>query len=466
MRQSIVAIFGILFQAAIGSSALAAYPGVCTLVTYKKTPGITLNYNTVPSASLANDGTMTWGSPTTSLWGTNVNRIDFIVWWKETPTGTWNAKGANYNYFPNSYTPNQANFKEVNSTSLSAADVNALYPQCVGQCAGQQGQAADPVLVGLPYNADYYGTVGICSNNCQIKPTGGVVLSQYANDGSGWTVGPWGYTGQECTPGVTPAKPNQPSPEEQCENQRDACQAQCDGRAFEHNCTTGTCECFGSPGYNADPPKDPTTPTGDPGSPSVPNPQTPTGDPGVGGNQLGAQISNQAKQIAQGDAQLGQLGGINSKLGAVISNQAKQLGQGDTMIDYERRQLAELKEIKDELKDQNNPDNPGVPGNLTLDAGVGDAKDWTEHDDPVQVGQDRANQVLQSTPDAPDLPMNLNLQLSGAPALSGTMFGKTVEIRFDRPWMQTGYSVMAALLVGIGYLQVFLMINRTITGDR
>lgn len=114
-------------------------------------------------------------------------------------------------------------------------------------------------------------------------------------------------------------------------------------------------------------------------------------------------------------------------------------------------------------KPQNDPVNPGVPDDLVLDTGVGDSQNWTEYDDPAQVAQNRiATETQNYTPSAGSLPLDMNLNISGSPVLSGVMYGKTVEIRFDRPWMQTGYSIMAALLVGIGYLQVFLMINRTI----
>lgn len=108
------------------------------------------------------------------------------------------------------------------------------------------------------------------------------------------------------------------------------------------------------------------------------------------------------------------------------------------------------------------PSNPGVPDNLELDTSVGDAKNWTQYDDPSQVAQNRANQDFQNIPSAGPLPLQMDINVSGSPALSGVMFGRTIEIRFDRPWMQTGYSIMATMLVGIGYLQVFLMINRTI----
>lgn len=332
-------------------------------------------------------------------------------------------------------------------------------------CASKTNQASDPILIGMPYNAAYYQTVGVCQDNCIQKPSGPVILSQYANDGSGWTVGPWSYTGSPCVAGVTPAKPTQPSPADQCENMRNACEAKCEGRAYVFDCNTGSCQCFGAPGYTENQPETPTTKTNDPGSPAVPSAQTPVTDPGTGGNQLGAQIQNQGKQIAQGDAQLGQLGGINGKLGAVISNQKAQIDQGDKIIDYQRENLGATEQIRDTLKKWEHEAIPGLPTIPGDDTTIPNTKNWTEHDNPATVGADRANREIAKFGTMTPSPLNFNVTANGsAPALTGTMFGRQLEIRFDRPWMETGYSIMHALFIGIGYLQVFLMVHKVMTG--
>lgn len=328
-------------------------------------------------------------------------------------------------------------------------------------CEQLANTPGDTTLVGMPYHAQYYETVGVCSEGCVQKPSGSVIMEKFASDGSGYIIGPWSYTGDQCTAGVTAAIPAQPSQEEVCGELRNACEAKCAGAAYTFDCTTGGCECTGPPSYATDPAKDPTVPTTDPGAPALPADQTAVANPG-GDAQLGAQIDNQGKQISQGNAQLGQLGAINNKLASVIANQGKQLGQGDDIIDYQRRQLGALEDIRNQMKEDGRVENPGVPGNLELDTGVGDAKEWGEHDDWQQVAQDRANRDLQNLPGSTPLPLDFDLTASGSPVLSGVMYGRTIEIRFDRPWMQTGYSIMAALLVGIGYLQVFLMINRTL----
>lgn len=347
----------------------------------------------------------------------------------------------------------------------------AQYLTCPNNaCAAKTGQPIYndslnyPVLTKLPYHAAYYTTVGVCIDSCVAKPNGPVILDQYASDNSGYTVGPFAFTGEPCTE-TTAQPPPQPTPDEVCANTRNACEAQCDGKAYQHDCEAGSCECFGAPSYSTDPPVEPTEPTPDPATPSAPAQQTAVADPG-GDAQSSAQIANQAKQIQQQNDQNTQLGSLNNKLSAMISNQAKALGQGDKIIDYNRQQLGILKDIRDKLNEDSTGSNPGVPGSVNYDSSIGNEKDWGEHDNFSQVGHDRAlrEQSLQSA--SPGMPLSFSLHASGGPALSGQMFGRTVEIRFDRPWMETGYSLMKVLFVGIGYLQVFLMVNRTILNDR
>lgn len=169
--------------------------------------------------------------------------------------------------------------------------------------------------------------------------------------------------------------------------------------------------------------------------------------------------------MGQGDAQLGQLGGINSKLGAVIANQAKQLGQGDKILDYERRSLGVQEDIRNKLNEWGNQEVPGLPQYGEIDGSLGDAKNWSEYDNYVEVGQGRASREI-AIAESQELrsPLTFGVTANGASSvLSGQMMGKTIGIRFDRPWMETGYSIMHAIFIGLGYLQAFLMINSTFT---
>lgn len=350
----------------------------------------------------------------------------------------------------------------------TSSQVNSAYPggcPAPDPCEGLEGQPGAPVYTGLPYDAQTYEETGICDNGCAAKPAAGPILNSYAADGSGYIIGPWIYTGGPCEAGVTSELPPQPEPEDQCKEGESACQAHCQGKVFQFNCDTGQCECFGPGSYTPDPPLDPTTPTPDPGSPAVPGAQTPATDPG-GDAQLGAQIENQGKQIGQGDAQLAQLGAINNKLGAVISNQGKQIGQGDTAIDYARRQLGALEDIRNELAEENNADVPGLPDQPELDGSIPDTKNWTEYDDAETIGQEQGQKQIDIIEGAQgDSPFTFGINTSGSdPCLSGPMFGTQIDICFNRPWMLTGYAIMNGITISIGYLQAFLMIQRVVTG--
>lgn len=477
MRKVLLIAMGIFCCA---NDLYAAWPGACTIVAH------------VANCSSPNSGNYSLGTgvtynPSTGsfsgytykteyLTNPNVCSVTWASYYKESEGTTWVLKSQSTAVLHHPYPPDLLD--SIRVTSLSPLTLNSLYPTCssVPHCRDKRGQSIDssdsyPIYTGLPYHAQYYQTVGLCVNGCKAVPSGPVILDQYASDGSGYTVGPWSYTGDECVPSVTPSPPPQPSPEELCENQKNACAAKCSGKAYSVDCNAGSCECFGAPSYNTDPPLEPTTPEENPSAPPVPANQTPQSDPG-GDAQLGAQINNQAKQIDQGNAQLGQLGAVNSKLGAVIGNQAKQIGQGDKMLDYQRQQLgatkdgnSTLKDIDDKLDEMLTSDVPSLPSHNEIDGSLGDEKDWNQYDNIDQVGEDKANRAI-AIAEKQDLqsPLNFNITTTGSsPVLSGQMMGRTVEIRFDRPWMETGYSIMHAIFIGIGYLQAFLMINSTFT---
>jgi len=350
--------------------------------------------------------------------------------------------------------------------TFSSPAATAALPGCpaANPCEEQQGQPGAFMYVGLPYDSQTYSETGICDNGCVAKPSAGVTSDTYADDGSGYIIGPWTYTGDQCEAGVTSDLPPQP-PQEQIDDAADkVCAAKCAGRSYQYDPATGQCECFGAPGV-IEPPLEPTEPTTDPGSPPVPGAQTPATDPG-GDPQLGAQIANQGKQIGQGDAQLGQLGAINNKLGAVISNQGKQIGQADKGLDYQRRQLDALEDIKNEMAKDDNADVPNLPDQPELDGSIPDTKNWTEHDDAEAVGQAQGQKQIDIIEDyQSDSPFTFGINTSGAdPCLSGPMLGTQIDICFNRPWMLTGYAIMNGITISVGYLQAFLMIQKVVTG--
>lgn len=375
---------------------------------------------------------------------------------KNTNTYQWNS--AYLSSF--TYLSSEA-YEQISEAPQVPANLSGA--NCVARPTCQQGDG-DPLYVGLPYDAEYYAEVGICVDNCKQIPSG-VTLSDYADDGSGFSVGPWYKTGEPCEPGVTGELPPQPTPEKVAEAGESLCQAKCQGRAYQYDPATGACECFGPPTYTTDPPLQPTTPTTDPGSPSVPGAQTPATDPG-GDPQLSAQISNQSKQIGQGDAQLGQLGGINDKLGAVIDNQGKQIGQADKANDYARRQLGVLEDMRNQMAKEANADVPGLPGEPNLDGSIPDTKNWGEYDNAQSVGQAQGEKQIDITEaNRSENPFSLAINTSGAdPCLSGPLLGTTIDICFNRPWMLTGYAIMNGIFISVGYLQAFLMIQKVVTG--
>lgn len=442
---------------ALPGIALAAYPGVCTTTIYSV--GTTTFPGNNGSWSISATGSFVKGTYQAGVTGTYYKVAHY---WKPSESQGFQATFISDGYFlnPGPGTPvSVAQFTQTPS-KLEAQGILS----CGNPCTPKTNQPGSPIYTGLPYDSQYYETAGICDDGCVAKPASGVTSNTYAQDGSGYIIGPWTYTGEQCQSGITPDLPPQPPPEDQDDAGNKACQSKCAGRAYQYDPETGQCECFGAPG-TIDPPLDPTVPVPDPGSPSVPGAQTPATDPG-GDAQLGAQIANQAKQIGQGDAQLGQLGAINNKLSAVIGNQGKQIGQGDKILDYQRRQLAALEDIRNDLAEDENGEVPDLPDQPELDGSIPDAKNWTEYDDADAIGQAQGQKQIDIIEGAQsDSPFNFGINTAGSePCLSGPMFGTQIDICFNRPWMLTGYAIMNGITISVGYLQAFLMIQKVVTG--
>lgn len=122
--------------------------------------------------------------------------------------------------------------------------------------------------------------------------------------------------------------------------------------------------------------------------------------------------------------------------------------------------------IRDKLEEYGNQTPPDLPPQPEYDGTIPDTKNWTEYDNAQEVGVAKANREIaiieqQTTED----PFSITLDTSGStPYLHGPMFGKEIYIRFDRPWMITGYQIMNTILIGIGYLQAALMVHKAVTG--
>lgn len=60
------------------------------------------------------------------------------------------------------------------------------------------------------------------------------------------------------------------------------------------------------------------------------------------------------------------------------------------------------------------------------------------------------------------LPFNTSLTASADACLNGSIHNTTVNICFDKPWMLTGFGLMKIILIGVGYLQTAMLLNRAI----
>lgn len=451
--------FGLIVSVFAVPLVHAAYPGDCAVGLYQVfstlTGGGTVSGATGFTISSTGSVTLT-GIGAITKEGAKYMSVKLFFF----ENGSWKQSGGfSYTNIAAGFTI-PPNFRQIANINSTAAELGTACP--AQPCPKGPGA---PIYTGLPYDAAYYEQAGICDNGCVSKPASGPILNSYAQDGSGYLIGPWESTGEQCETGITAELPPQPQPEDQDDAGENACAAKCAGQAYQYDSATGSCECFGAPSYTTDPPQDPTVPTTDPGSPNVPAAQNPATDPG-GDPQLGAQIANQGKQINQGDAQLGQLGAINNKLGAVISNQGKQFGQGDKIIDYQRRQLGALEDIRNNLAEEKNADIPGLPDQPELDGSIPDTKNWTEYDDAEAIGQAQGQKQIDIIENLEsDSPFTFGLNTSGAdPCLSGPLLGTQIDICFNRPWMLTGYAIMNGITISVGYLQAFLMIQKVITG--
>lgn len=345
--------------------------------------------------------------------------------------------------------------------TVGPAPEGAPSGDCGGSaCQSLSGAEGAKILFGLEFHADYYGVVGLCQDGCLMQPGGGVILDQYGGEGVGYSIGPWLYTGGPCVEGISPPVPEQPSEDKKCDWVRSACEANCKGRSYDYDCD-GSCECTGPPAFTEGPPLNPTDPETDPGQPDLPPDAVPETDPG-GNEQLGVVIDNQGKQLEQGGAQLGQLGAVNDKLAAIIGNQGLQLGQGDKGLDYARRQLGALEDIRNKLSAERGATQGDFGDYPELDGSIPDDKDWNEYDDAERFGLDAAGRRIEKVEETEN-PLDFKVTTSSAsPVLSGVLFGRTVVIRFDEDWMTTGYAIMRAMFISLGYLQVFLMIHSTV----
>lgn len=178
------------------------------------------------------------------------------------------------------------------------------------------------------------------------------------------------------------------------------------------------------------------------------------------------------------DAVIGQNNETNSKLDnlaentkRIVDNQAAQTEAITGKIGEGNELLEGIGEKLDELGEGESTDLE-APGQVEFDPSVGDSEDWTEYDDTATISQEMATTkqtALETLIAGSSNPITAAITASGSACLSGdvSLHGKSkaLSICFDRPWMEQGYSIMRLVLMGIGYLQVALMINRALASS-
>ena len=108
------------------------------------------------------------------------------------------------------------------------------------------------------------------------------------------------------------------------------------------------------------------------------------------------------------------------------------------------------------------PDVPEFNSDLPTD------DNYTEYENGEQLATDSATTYAQDNLiyDPDSSPINAEITASGDPCINGniSLHGQSIPIAicFNKPWMLTGYSIMKILMIGIGYLQTAILLNKAI----
>lgn len=210
MKRTIFSIFVLILLLTVSRETFAAYPGVCSAtIHYVSGTGNSGYYESVWTVNTAT-GTV---SRVNGAFATgNYSSVVVSIYWKDTEGGQWQLKSS-----ASGYTGNVATLPGGDA-GTSATFQNYLAGYSCVNCQPKTGQPifddenGYPVLVGLPYHAAYYVTVGVCIDQCKAAPAGPVILDQFASDGSGYTVGPFHFDGTPCNPSTAAPPRRSPRP--------------------------------------------------------------------------------------------------------------------------------------------------------------------------------------------------------------------------------------------------------------
>jgi len=110
-----------------------------------------------------------------------------------------------------------------------------------------------------------------------------------------------------------------------------------------------------------------------------------------------------------------------------------------------------------------------VPDVPNFDITLPTEHDYTEYDDSSTLASDEATSTFNDITTDPNNVSPINAQITASSqnaCIDGSFtirgISKPVSICFDRPWMLQGYAIMKVILIGIGYLQSAMLLNRGI----
>jgi hypothetical protein len=185
--------------------------------------------------------------------------------------------------------------------------------------------------------------------------------------------------------------------------------------------------------------------------------------------------------IAQNNDRKDQLSNIAGNISKGVDNQAKQtqgindqIGKGNELLEGINKTS---KEVLDELKKDKGiePDSSlsGAPGQpeYNTDLDPEGTYNLNEYSDPLEAAINRSSEEviwLNNQIDNQQTPVQASITATGDACLNGTVtlhgHQKALSICFDKPWMLQGYALMKIVLVGCGYIQVIMMLNRALLG--
>jgi len=144
---------------------------------------------------------------------------------------------------------------------------------------------------------------------------------------------------------------------------------------------------------------------------------------------------------------------------SVISNQGKLIQQGNSLQGSADRIANAVEDMRNNQR--NEAYNGPLPsaGDYQYPSNLPDGTDWNENSDGSEVGKAAAEKLQQVAPAGPDI-FQGSITAGGDPCVSGNLMGSEINICFNYPWMQTGYSIMRVALIALAYIQTALILRR------